>query len=72
LFAASNGGVTAAGIDDTIKDKERVALHLYAKSTSLNPAELVCGDIKSRIASTKLKEMQMFCEKVFAEYTEEK
>jgi hypothetical protein len=38
--------------------------------------ELVCGDIKNRIAqecvSTNFKEMQMFCEKVFDEYTKEK
>jgi hypothetical protein len=38
--------------------------------------ELVCGDIKNRVAqecmSVNLKEMQMFCKKVFGEYTKEK
>jgi hypothetical protein len=31
---------------------------------------LVCGDIKNTVVSINLKEMRMFCEKVFAEYTE--
>jgi transposase-like protein len=37
---------------------------------------LVLGDIKNRVAeecmSANVKEMQMFCEKVLAEYTKEK
>jgi hypothetical protein len=52
--------------------KGSVALHLPATSTDLNHSDLVCGHIKNRTASTILKEMQMFSEKVFSEYTKEK
>lgn len=39
---------------------ERVALHLRPNSADLNRTELVCGDIKSRIATKNLKETQVF------------
>jgi hypothetical protein len=70
LFSATSG-VAAAGIDDIIKENGRVALHCAPNSTHLNSTELVGGDNENGIASTKLKEMQMFCEEVFAEYTKE-
>jgi hypothetical protein len=49
-----------------------VALHLPVNGTDLNLTELVCGDIRDKTASTNLKEMEMFCEKVFNDCTEEK
>jgi hypothetical protein len=60
-----NGEVTAAGMDYIIKENGRVALHLTPSSAGLNPTKLVYGYVKNRIASTDLKEMQMFFEMVF-------
>jgi transposase len=63
-------------MDNISKENERDALHLPPYHPDLNPIEFVCGDIKNRVAqecmSTNLKEIQMFCEKVFAEYIKEK
>jgi hypothetical protein len=73
-FSVRNGRVTVvAGIDDTIKENTQ---HLPLYHPDLSPIELVCGDIKNRVPeecmSTGLKQMQMFCEKIFAKYTKEK
>jgi hypothetical protein len=65
-----------AGTDDIIKENGHDALHLPQYHPDFSPIELVWGDIKNRVAqecmSTNLKVMEMFCKKVFAEYTKEK
>jgi hypothetical protein len=70
-FSARNGGITV--VDDKIKEIERDALHLPPDHLDLNPIELVCGEIQNRVAqkcmSTNLKEVQILCEQVFAEFT---
>jgi hypothetical protein len=59
-FSARNGGFTAAGIADINKVNGRVALHTSPNITDLKPAKLVCEDIKNRVASMNLNEMQIF------------
>jgi hypothetical protein len=65
-----------ARISDIINKKEHDALHLTLSHLNLNPTELIYEDIKNRVAkecmSMNLKEIQMFCKKVLAEYTKEK
>jgi hypothetical protein len=46
-----------------MKGTGRAALHIPPNVTDLEPTELVCGDIKKITASTKMKEMHVFCEK---------
>jgi transposase len=72
-MSARNGGITViAGIDDTTQENRCDSVQLPPYSLDLNPMELVCGDIRHKIAqvckSVNLKELQVLCEKVFAEY----
>jgi hypothetical protein len=64
------------GINDIIKENGHDALHLFPYHPDLNPVDLVWEDIINRVAqeclSTNLNKKQMFCIKVFAEYTKEK
>jgi hypothetical protein len=63
-------------VDNIIKENRHDALHLPPYHPDLNRIRLVWGDINIRVAqeclSMNLKEKQVFCEKVFAEYMKEK
>jgi hypothetical protein len=52
-----------------------MGVDVLAVINDLNPIKLVCGDIKNIVAQeckpARAEEMQMFCEKVFAEYSKE-